>query len=114
VQEGSAAEVTCKGWKESPGNSGYLIQQWYNSGMTAQIPGLTPEMAEAARDVLALVRAEMTGDREATAVIIGPLDANHAKMLLILTASLTARVLKSRGGDDIEEYLASFARTHLT
>lgn len=101
-------------WKGSPETSGYLIQQWYNSGMTQKIPGLDPELAEAARDVLALVRAEITRDREATQAIISTLDADHAKTLLIMTAALTARIMEHNGGDKSAEFLAGFARTYLT
>jgi hypothetical protein len=81
--------------------------------MAEQIPGLTPELADAARDVLALVRTQLNGDREGQEAIIGPLDLERAKWLLRMTADLAGSLVRISAGDRAEEYLANFAREYL-
>lgn len=82
--------------------------------MTEKIPGLTPQVADAARDVLAIIRAEMDGDREAEFAIVGTLNREEAITLLVMTASLTARIIRSSSGDAAKDYMANFAREYLT
>jgi hypothetical protein len=78
------------------------------------MPLMSPEMADAARDVLALIRSELAKDREATVAILEPLDLEQAKWLLRMTADLAGRFLKERAGEHSEEFLARFARENLT
>ena len=84
--------------------------------MTNPLPGLNPDTADAARDVLALVRTEMIKDREGTAAILDSLDLARARRLLNMTASLAACVIKARAneaGVDAEEFLMYFSRNFL-
>ena len=78
--------------------------------------GLSPDMADAARDVLALVRTEMIRDREGTDAIVNSLDLERSQLLLVMTASLTAFVIKARAKEaevDAEEFLMYFSRNFL-
>lgn len=82
--------------------------------MTDQIPGLTPEVADGARDVLALVRCQLNGDREGEEAILSVLDLPRAKWLLRMSADLAGKLLKDRAGDHSEDYLSYFARKYLS
>lgn len=80
------------------------------------LPNLSEDTADAARDVLALVRTEMIGDREGTAAILESLDLARARRLLNMTASLAGCVIKARAaesGVDGEEFLMYFSRNFL-
>lgn len=103
-------------WKKSLRPADILIRWWYNRGMSNPRPGMSPDMADACRDVLALVRTEMIGDREGTYAITNSLDADQARRLLIMTASLAGCVIKARAieaGVDPEEFLMYFSRNFL-
>lgn len=82
--------------------------------MTQRLPFLNPEVADAARDVIALVRTEMNGDREGEKAILDTLDLDRAKLLLAMTASLTAMTIRHSNGSQSEELLTYFAQEYLT
>lgn len=75
---------------------------------------MTPEVADNARDVLALVRTQLTGDTEGEEAILVDLDLKRAKLLLRMTADLAGKLVKQRAGDQSEEYLGYFAREYLS
>lgn len=82
--------------------------------MTQRLPYLNQEVADAARDVLALVRTELNGDREGEKAILDTLDLDRAKLLLAMTASLTAMTIRHSNGSQAEELLTYFAQEYLT
>lgn len=82
--------------------------------MTQRLPYLNPEVADAARDVIAIVRTEMNGDREGEKAIFDTLDLDRAKLLLAMTASLTAMTIRHSNGSQAEELLTYFAQEYLT
>lgn len=82
--------------------------------MTQRLPYLNPEVADAARDVIAIVRTELNGDREGEKAIFDTLDLDRAKLLLAMTASLTAMTIRHSNGSQAEELLTYFAQEYLT
>lgn len=79
----------------------------------ADIPGMTPEIADAARDVLALVTAAMRQDEDAIVALLKPHSRNELAARLVSMAGLTANLMRSNYGEDAEEYMAYFTREYL-
>ena len=77
------------------------------------IPGMTPEIAEAARDVLALVRAALETDTQAMIVIIGPLSREDAIQRLVSMAGLTANLMRTEYGEEAVDFMSRFAQENL-
>lgn len=78
------------------------------------IPGMTPEVADIARDVLALARAAGHGDTEGVLAIIGGLNQKETYDRLISMASLCAALMHEQYGDDSDEHMDEFIRRFLT
>jgi hypothetical protein len=74
---------------------------------------MTPEIADAARDVLALVRAALRNDTDATVALVLSLNREEACQRLNSMALLTAQLMRSAYGEDTEEYMNWFTRTYL-
>lgn len=77
-------------------------------------PGMTPEIAEAARDVLALIRAALNEQHEETAAILGPLNLDETRQRIVSMSLLTANLMRTVYGDDADQYMRSFAQSYLT
>lgn len=77
---------------------------------------MTPEVADAARDVIALVRTQLNNDRDGALAIVNSLDHTQARVLLIMSASLTAHIMKAQGapGGDAATFLANFSQEYLS
>ena len=76
-------------------------------------PGMTPEVADAARDVLALVRASIENDHDAIVALLGPLDLDDTRKRLISMSGLLAVMLRSAYGDEAVEETRIFAQKYL-
>jgi hypothetical protein len=79
--------------------------------MTSQ--GMTPEIAEVARDVLALIRAALNEEHAETAVILRPLSLDETRQRLTSMALLTANLMETVYGDNADEHMRRFARQYL-
>ena len=78
-----------------------------------RLPGMTPEIADSARDVLALIRAALNDDPEATVAIAGSLNPDETRNRLYNMASLTAILMRSAYGDKADEYMTWFTQKFL-
>lgn len=78
------------------------------------IPEMTPEIADVARDVLALVRAAGRGDQQGIAAIIGSLNQKGTYDRLISMSFLTAALMRELYDGDGDEHMSEFARRYLT
>ena len=78
------------------------------------IPGITPEIADIARDVLALARAAGNQDEQALIALCKPLDLEQTRYRLLSMATLTAALMRELYGDDWEHNMTVFAQNYLT
>lgn len=78
------------------------------------IPGMTPEIADVARDVLALVRAAGHQDHQALIAIIAHLDQKETYDRLLSMATLTAALMSEIYDEESEAHMDEFIRRFLT
>jgi hypothetical protein len=74
---------------------------------------MTPEIAEVARDVLALIRAALNQEHYETVAILRPLGLDETRQRLTSMALLTANLMDTVYGDNADEHMRQFAQQYL-